>query len=111
MRSLGPFPPQEHNATSRSPVYLSSRTSENSVKAEVQLRRIHLPRTRVNKGVRKGRDPIGPRPFSLSSVALLAHQLVLGLIHQPLLFPLLVCCSGLLLLPCLRHGAHLLHRP
>src|SRR5215204_1094227 len=83
-------------------------------KSEVQLRRTPLPRTPVNEVMKKGRDPLGPRPCSLSSApCLLAHQLVLSLIHQPLLlFPLpFFCCSGLLLLPCLRHGSHLLHRP
>src|SRR5215203_3450763 len=71
-----------------------------------------FPCTRVNKVMKQGRGPIGPRPFSLSSAALLAHQLVLGFIYQPLLFfPLsFFCCSGFLL-PCLRHGAYLLHRP
>src|SRR5215204_5050726 len=64
--------------------------------------------------MKKGRDPLGPRPCSLSSApCLLAHQLVLSLIHQPLLlFPLpFFFCSGLLLLPCLRHGSDLLPRP
>src|SRR5215216_2275857 len=69
------------------------------------------PRTRVNKGKRKGRDPAGPRPFSLSSVSLLASQLLLGLIHQPFLFPLLFCCCCGFLLAWLGHGANLLHRP
>src|SRR5215204_6616211 len=59
-----------------------------------EVRRISLPRTRVNKGMRKGRDPAGPRPFSFSSASLLAHQLVLGLIHQSFLFPLLFCCCS-----------------
>src|SRR5215208_351253 len=78
-----------------------------------EVPRISLPRTRVNKGMRKGRDPAAPRPFSLSSASLLAHQLVLGLIHQPFLFPLFCCwwCSCGFLLPWLGDGAHLLHRP
>src|SRR5215211_8463565 len=76
-----------------------------------ELRRIPLPRTRVNKGKEKGRDPAGPRPFSLSSASLLASQLLLGLIHQPFLFPIFCsCCCGFLL-PWLGHGANLLHRP
>src|SRR5215207_2412905 len=76
-----------------------------------ELRRMHLPRTRVNEGKEKDRDPAGPRPCSLSSASLLAHQLVLGLIHQPFLFPLFFCwCCGFRL-PWLGDGAHLLHRP
>src|SRR5215208_2784614 len=76
-----------------------------------ELPRIPLPRTRVNKGKEKGRDPAGPRPFSLSSASLLASQLLLGLIHQPFLFPLFFCsCCGFLL-AWLGHGANLLHRP
>src|SRR5215211_1866727 len=59
-----------------------------------EVRRINLPRPRVNEGMRKGRDPAGPRPFSFSSASLLAHQLLLGLIHQSFLFPLLFCCCS-----------------
>jgi hypothetical protein len=34
------------------------------------------------QGKEKGRGPdVGPRPFSLSGASLLAHQLILGLIH------------------------------
>src|SRR5829696_2601066 len=36
---------------------LLHRTSENSVTHELELRRIPLPRTPVNKGIRKGRSP------------------------------------------------------
>src|SRR5215204_2558762 len=68
--------------------------------------------TSVNKGKEKGRDPAGPRPFSLSSASLLASQLLLGLIHQPFLFPLFFFCSCCgFLLAWLGDGANLLHRP
>src|SRR5215204_5203730 len=60
---------------------------------------------------RRAEIPQDPDPALFSSPSLLAHQLVLGLIHQPFLFPLFFCsCCGFLL-PWLGHGANLLHRP
>ena len=43
-----------------------------------EVRRTPLPRTPVNKGTKKGRSPVGPRPERLPSIRLspLAPQLV-----------------------------------
>ena len=48
------------------------RTSENPLMAKFrefalgEIRGIHLPRTPVNKGMKKGRDPQEPRLFHLA---------------------------------------------
>src|SRR5829696_1165787 len=75
-----------------------------------ELPRIPLPRTRVNKGKKKGRGVAASALLVIRCVSLLARQLLPGFIHQPLLFLLLpFCCSGFLFLPRLGDGAYLLH--
>src|SRR5215212_5755408 len=61
-------------------------------------------------GREQGPRSRGIRTLLFIQPSLLAHQLVLGLIHQPLFFPLFFCgCCGFPL-PWLGDGAHLLHR-
>ena len=77
------------------------------------FREFRLPGTSVNKGMKKGRCPLAPARLVIRCVSLLAHQLVLGLVYQPLLFfPLpFYWWSGLLFfLPRLGDRAYLLHQ-
>src|SRR5215217_6176057 len=94
-RSL-PFPPSgmmsstrarciQSRHTGESPRTPYVRTSEKAVTHELELLRIHLPRTSVNKGKRKGQG-IGPWPFE-------------RIMSRPVLRTLRF-----------RNGAHLLHR-
>src|SRR5215217_9209746 len=43
-----------------------------------EVRRILFPRTRVNKGIKKGRSPAGPRPFLLQAISSYLDVCALG---------------------------------
>src|SRR5215210_2137805 len=105
MRPYPSRPPSQAGAS------LSTLSMMPPAEARCELPRIHIPRTWVNKGIKKeGRSSYAPALLVIRCVSLLARQLLLGLIHQPLLFLLLpFCCSGFLLVPRLGDSADLLH--